>query len=58
MGEAAWALSALLALGFLLAAIATGGALGIGWFVLAVGMAVVAYVRFSARNTPPKSSGD
>ncbi len=52
MGDAAWALSALLAFGFLIAAIATGGVLAIGWFVLAVGMAVVAYVRFTARRTP------
>ncbi len=51
MGDAAWALSALLAVGFLIAAMATGGALAIGWFVLAVGMAVVAYVRFTARRS-------
>lgn len=56
MGEAAWALSALLALGFLIAAIATGGTLGIGWFVLAVGMAAVAAVRFAARRSSDDSA--
>ncbi|WP_436796109.1 hypothetical protein [Actinospongicola halichondriae] len=58
MGEAAWALSALLTLGFLIAAIATGGAMAIGYFVLAVGMAAVTYVRFNARRTPRSPSDD
>lgn len=46
--DASWAVSALLALGFLLAAGMSSGALAVGWAVLAVGMAVVAVVRFRA----------
>jgi hypothetical protein len=46
--EAAWALSALLTVGFLLAALTADGALAWGWLVLAVGMAVVTAVRFKA----------
>jgi hypothetical protein len=46
--DASWAISALLTLGFLLAAGASSGALAVGWFVLAVGMAVVTAVRFNA----------
>jgi hypothetical protein len=50
MDEAAWALSALLALGFFIAAILSTGFLQFGWFALAIGMTVVAYVRFRARG--------
>ena len=53
MSDASWALSGLLTLGFLIASFATGGVLAIGWFILAVGMAVVTYVRFSASRKPP-----
>ena len=52
MTEAAWAISALLTLGFFLAAAASTGALAVGWFVLAVGMAVVTVVRFRAARRP------
>ncbi len=52
MSDASWALSALLTLGFLLAAIGSSGGLAIGWFVLAVGMAVVTWVRFNAARRP------
>ena len=52
MNDAAWAISALLTLGFLIAAMSSSGALAIGWFVLAVGMAGVTYVRFRASRTP------
>lgn len=53
MTDASWAISALLALGFLLAAVSSSGALAIGWFALAIGMAVVAAVRFKAARRPP-----
>jgi hypothetical protein len=46
--DASWAISALLTLGFLLAAAGSSGWLALGWFVLAIGMAVVTAVRFSA----------
>lgn len=46
--DASWAISALLTLGFLLAAAGTSGGLAIGWFVLAIGMAVITAVRFNA----------
>lgn len=52
MNDASWALSALLTIGFVIAAFATDGALAIGWFVLGVGMAVVTYVRFNAARAP------
>lgn len=52
MGEAAWAISALLAVGFLLVAAMSSGALAVGWLVLAVGMAVVAVVRYRAARRP------
>jgi hypothetical protein len=50
--EAAWAISGLLTLGFFLAGAMSTGALAIGWFVLAVGMAVVTVVRFRASRRP------
>ncbi len=54
MNDASWALSALLSVGFFIAAVATSsGTLRIGWFVLAVGMAVVTVVRFNAARRPP-----
>lgn len=46
--DASWAISALLTLGFLLAAAVSSGGLAVGWFVLAVGMAVVTVVRYRA----------
>ena len=46
--DASWAISALLTLGFLLAAAMSSGGLAVGWLVLAVGMAVVTAVRFTA----------
>lgn len=52
MNDASWALSALLTLGFFLAAIGSSGALAIGWFVLAVGMAGITVVRFRAARGP------
>lgn len=51
--DAAWAISALLTVGFLLAAAMSSGGLAIGWFVLAIGMAVVTVVRFRAARRPP-----
>ena len=54
MTDASWAISALLTLGFLIAAGTAGGVLAIGWLVLAVGMAVITVVRFrAARRSPP-----
>lgn len=53
MNEASWAISALLTLGFLIAAGSSAGILAVGWFVLAIGMAVVTVVRFRARREPP-----
>ncbi len=52
--DASWAISALLTLGFFLAAAISTGALAAGWFVLAVGMAVITVVRFRAANRPPR----
>ncbi|MFP5320884.1 MAG: hypothetical protein ACLGIC_03455 [Acidimicrobiia bacterium] len=46
--DASWAISALLTLGFLLMAGLADGGLAVGWFVLAIGMAVVTVVRFQA----------
>lgn len=54
MNDASWALSALLAVGFLLAAGGSSGALRLGWFVLAVGMVAVTVVRFKAARRPPE----
>lgn len=48
MRDASWALSALLTLGFLIAALASSGLLALGWFALAAGMAVITWVRFQA----------
>lgn len=53
MNDASWALSALLTVGFVIAALSSTGALVLGWFVLAIGMAVVTYVRFKAARKPP-----
>lgn len=53
MGDAAWAISALLTVGFFVAAGTSTGALAAGWFVLAVGMAVVTVVRYRAAKRPP-----
>lgn len=55
MNDASWALSALLTIGFLVAAVGAGGALALGWLVLAVGMAAVTVVRFKAARRPPAS---
>lgn len=52
MNDASWALSALLTVAFAFAAFATSGALAIGWFILAIGMAAVTYVRFNAARKP------
>ncbi len=54
MNDASWALSALLTLGFFIAAASTSGALAIGWFVLAVGMGVVTYLRFNTARRGPR----
>lgn len=51
MDDAAWAISALLTLGFFVAAVSSAGVLALGWFVLGVGMAVVTVVRFRNRGT-------
>lgn len=51
MTDASWALSALLTVGFLVAAFATGF---VGWFLLAIGMTVVTVVRFNAARRPPE----
>lgn len=51
--DPSWAISGLLTLGFFLAAAMSTGALAVGWFVLAVGMAVVTAVRFRAAKRPP-----
>ena len=51
--DASWAISALLTVGFFLAAAMATGALAAGWFVLAIGMAVVTVVRFRAAKRPP-----
>lgn len=54
MNDASWAISALLTVGFLIAAATASGALAVGWLVLAVGMAIVTAVRFrAARQRPP-----
>ena len=53
MTDAAWAISALLAAAFFIAAASSTGALAIGWFVLGVGMVVVTVVRFRARRDGP-----
>ncbi len=52
MNDASWALSALLTVAFAFAAFATSGVLAIGWFILAIGMAAVTYVRFNAARKP------
>ncbi|MDE0803364.1 MAG: hypothetical protein OSA99_08575 [Acidimicrobiales bacterium] len=53
MNDASWALSALLTVGFAIAALSSSGLLTVGWAVLTIGMAVVTYVRFTAaRRTP------
>ena len=51
--DASWAISALLTLGFFLFAVRSTGALAAGWFVLAIGMAVITVVRFRAAKRPP-----
>lgn len=53
MEDASWAISALLTIGFLIAAAASTGALAVGWFVLTIGMAVVTVVRYRAAKRPP-----
>ncbi|MDZ7676345.1 MAG: hypothetical protein U5K30_14915 [Acidimicrobiales bacterium] len=58
MNDASWALSAFLTVGFVIAAFVSGGGLAIGWFLLAIGMAVVTYVRFNAARKPPGGSAD
>lgn len=50
MDDASWAISAFLPVAFFIAGAASGGALSIGWFLLALGMTVVAVVRFRARS--------
>lgn len=52
--DASWAISALLTLGFFLAAAMSTGALAAGWFVLAIGMAVITVVRFRAAKRRPR----
>lgn len=52
MNDASWVISALLTIGFLVAAVSAGGATAIGWLVLAVGMAVVTVVRFKSSRRP------
>lgn len=51
--DPSWAISALLTIGFFIAAATSHGALAAGWFVLAVGMAVVTVVRYRAAKRPP-----
>ncbi len=53
MNDASWALSALLTVGFLIAAVGSGGLLGLGWLVLGLGMAFITWVRFQAARKPP-----
>lgn len=53
MNDASWALSALLTVGFFIAAGAAGGWLAIGWLVLGIGMAVITVVRFQAARRRP-----
>ncbi len=55
MNDASWALSALLTVGFFIAAGAAGGWLAIGWLVLGIGMAVITVVRFQAARRPPST---
>jgi hypothetical protein len=50
--DAAWAISALLTLGFFIAAASSSGPLAVGWFVLAVGMLVVTVIRIRASRAP------
>ncbi len=52
MGDASWAISALLTVGFFLMAGNASGALALGWLVLALGMAVITFVRFKAARQP------
>ncbi len=55
MRDASWVLSAFLTAGFLIAAAAsTHSALAIGWLVLAIGMAVVTWVRYRTAHRPPE----
>ena len=54
MGDAAWAVTALLALGFFIAAASSSGALTVGWLVLAVATAGLAVIRFRAARKPPQ----
>lgn len=53
MNDASWAISALLTLGFFIAAGVSSGGLAVGWFVLGVGMAAVTVVRFRTARRPP-----
>jgi hypothetical protein len=46
--DASWAISALITVAFVIAGLLSSGGLAVGWFVLAVGMAVVTVVRFNA----------
>ncbi len=48
--DPSWIISAMLTVGFLLGAASTRGGLAFGWFVLAVGMAAVTYVRYRASH--------
>lgn len=52
--DASWAISALLTIGFFLAAAMSSGVLAIGWVVLAIGMAVITVVRYRAARRPPR----
>ncbi len=50
--DPSWVISAMLTVGFLLGAGSSHGALAFGWFVLAVGMGAVTYVRYRASHPP------
>ncbi len=50
--DPSWVISAMLTVGFLLGAGASSGALAFGWFVLAVGMGAVTWVRYRASHPP------
>lgn len=52
MGDSGWVVSAGLCVMFLIGALASRGALAIGWLVLAIGMVGVTVVRYRSARSP------